>query len=473
MSKRAAPGTVALPSSMVTTSTPGASASPKTRPSLREQNPRARDVSGGAVVRASDDARPDRGGNRSAQLSASAAVPSLGRGLPIGRTILLVEDDPGDALLVEELVADGAPGARLEHVRSLSEAGAWLAAGLPDCVLLDLNLPDSQGLEALAQLREYTDQVAVVVMTGLDEEQTGLAAMAAGAEDYLVKGRVEPEWFGRAVRYAIERKQAERTAAALRATTMREQENARLERGLLPTPLLRGEPVIDVVSRYRPGRAYSLLGGDFYDVVQEADGTVHALIGDVAGHGPDEAAIGVGLRLAWRTLVISGVTGPRQVELLEQVLVAERTGPQIFATLTTLYAPPQCTQVQVIRAGHPGLLVHGPTGTEWLEVPGGPALGFVPGRADWPVQRVDVPAGTGLVLFTDGLFEARTSTDGERLGEDGLLSMATAVSADEPARYLDELLSRVEDAAAPAGGLDDDVAVVHLRWRERGQEGDR
>ncbi|WP_227983457.1 PP2C family protein-serine/threonine phosphatase [Nocardia spumae] len=442
---------------------------------LREQNPQVRDISGRAVLRASEGARPGsaRRANRPSELSASATVPSLGPGVPTGHTILLVEDDPGDALLVEELVADGAPGARLEHVRSLSEAGAWLAAGLPDCVLLDLNLPDSQGLDALAQLREYTDQVAVVVMTGLDEEQTGLAAMAAGAEDYLVKGRVEPEWFGRAVRYAIQRKQAERTATALRATTMRAQENARLERGLLPKPLLRGEPVIDVVSRYRPGRAYSLLGGDFYDVVQEADGTVHALIGDVAGHGPDEAAIGVGLRLAWRTLVFSGVTGPRQLELLEQVLVAERTGPQTFATLTTLYAPSGREQVQVIRAGHPGMLVHRPAGTEWLEVPGGPALGFVPGRADWPVRHVDVPAGAGLVLFTDGLFEARISTDGGRLGEDGLLSMASAVSVDQPARYLDELLGRVEDAAAPAGGLDDDVAVVYLRWRERGQEGDR
>ncbi|AHH16800.1 putative response regulator receiver protein [Nocardia nova SH22a] len=458
MSKRAAPGTVVSRSSMVGLSIP-----------------RGRDISARAVPRVPTDTRAGnpRGGDRSADLSASASLPSAGRAAPIGQTILLVEDDPGDALLVEELVADGALGARLEHVRSLSEAGAWLAARLPDCVLLDLNLPDSQGLDALAQLREYTDQVAVVVMTGLDEEQTGLAAMAAGAEDYLVKGRVEPEWFGRAVRYAIQRKQAERTATALRATTMRAQENARLERGLLPKPLLRGEPVIDVVSRYRPGRAYSLLGGDFYDVIQEADGTVHALIGDVAGHGPDEAAIGVGLRLAWRTLVLSGVTGPRQLELLEQVLVAERTGPQIFATLTALYAPPGRGQVQVIRAGHPGMLVRRPGGTEWLEVRGGPALGFVPGRADWPVHHVDVPVGTGLVLFTDGLFEARTSTDGMRLEEEGLLSMAAAVSLDDPADYLDELLGRVEDAAAPAGGLDDDVAVVYLRWRERGNERER
>lgn len=234
-------------------------------------------------------------------------------------SLLLVEDDAGDALIVEELVADATPGLRLEWVRSLREAGEYLAEQLPDCVLLDLRLPDAQGLEALARVREYTDEVAVVVLTGLAEESTGLAAVAAGAQDYLVKGRVEPELFARAVRYAIQRKQAERATAALRAGQMRARENARLERGLLPTPLLRGERHADVVTRYRPRRAQALLGGDFHDVVQQADGTVHAVIGDVSGHGPDEAATGVALRLAWRTLVLSGITGPRQLRLLEQL----------------------------------------------------------------------------------------------------------------------------------------------------------
>ncbi|NUP26734.1 MAG: response regulator, partial [Nocardia sp.] len=225
--------------------------------------------------------------------------------------VLLVEDDPGDALLVEELVADAERGMRLVWVRTLAEAGDRLAAEVPDCVLLDLRLPDAQGLEAVARIREYNDHVAVVVMTGLDEESTGLAALASGAQDYLVKGRVEPELFARAVRYAIQRKQAERTSAALQASQMRAQENSRLERGLLPTPLLGADQAVDVVARYRPGRAHSLLGGDFYDVVQGPDGIVHAVIGDVSGHGPDAAATGVALRLAWRTLVLTGVTGSR------------------------------------------------------------------------------------------------------------------------------------------------------------------
>ncbi|WP_328398289.1 PP2C family protein-serine/threonine phosphatase [Nocardia sp. NBC_00416] len=380
--------------------------------------------------------------------------------------VLLVEDDPGDALLVEELVADAERGMRLEWVRTLAEAGESLRAEVPDCVLLDLRLPDAQGLEAVARIRAHNDRVAVVVMTGLDEESTGLAALASGAQDYLVKGRVEPELFARAVRYAIQRKQAERTSAELQASQMRAQENARLERGLLPTPLFGADRAVDVVARYRPGRAHSLLGGDFYDVVQDAAGIVHAIIGDVSGHGPDAAATGVALRLAWRTLVLSGVTGSRQLRLLEEVLLAERTDRQTFATATSLTLDPSTQRVVVRRAGHPGMLHHVGGELCWVEVTGGAALGFMPGRAQWPAAQIDLAGDAGLMLFTDGLFEGRVGGDGDRLGEDGLLRIAKAVPDVRPEVFVDELIGRVEELAAEAGGLDDDLAIIYLRWND-------
>ncbi|MFC8044759.1 PP2C family protein-serine/threonine phosphatase [Nocardia sp. NPDC057353] len=379
-------------------------------------------------------------------------------------TVLLVEDDRADALLVEELVADGAPGLRMSWVRSMAEAGEHLARHRPDCVLLDLHLPDASGMEAVARIRGFTDRVAIVVLTGLDEEQTGLAAVAAGAQDYLVKGRVEPELFGRAVRYAIQRKQTEAAAVALRASQMQAQENSRLERGLLPTPLLRGDRVVDVYTRYRPGRAYALLGGDFYDVVQDADGTVHALIGDVAGHGPDEAAIGVALRLAWRTLVLSGISGARQLELLEEVLLAERAGNRTFATLTTLVLDPRKRVARVIRAGHPGMLARRDAGTDWVEVAGGPALGVLPGRAVWPSHQYPMSEDTGLVLFTDGLYEGHIGPGNQRLGEDGLHELVSSVPRVDPNLFVDALIAKVEAMADEHGGLADDVAVMYLRW---------
>ncbi|MEU3280987.1 PP2C family protein-serine/threonine phosphatase [Streptomyces antibioticus] len=377
-------------------------------------------------------------------------------------SVLLIEDDAGDALLVEELVADSALKMRLRWVRSMADARHALAQETPDCVLLDLNLPDAHGLEAVSQVRTHADRIAVVVLTGLAEEETALAAVAAGAQDYLVKGRVEPDLFGRAVRYAIQRKQAEQAAVALRAGQMQAQENARLERGLLPRPLLRGDG-IEAVARYRPGRSQALLGGDFYDIVQSTDGTLHALIGDVSGHGPDEAALGVALRIAWRTLVLSGVTGAEQVARLEEILVAERVRSEAFATLTSLTAAPGAREVSVIRAGHPGMLLRSAGRVEWVEVPGGPALGVMPGLATWPVEEFAVPDGAALVLFTDGLFEGYVGRGKERLGEDGLLRLAREIAGREPEAFVDGLIERAEGLAEAQGGLDDDVAVVHLR----------
>lgn len=101
----------------------------------------------------------------------------------------------------------------------------------------------------------------------------------------------------------MQRKEIERANAALGESLMRAEENARLERGLLPTPLLRTDD-LKVTTRYRPGRDQALLGGDFYDVVQTEDGTVHVVIGDVSGHGAAEAALGVCLRVAWRSFVL-------------------------------------------------------------------------------------------------------------------------------------------------------------------------
>ncbi|MGW3114494.1 PP2C family protein-serine/threonine phosphatase [Streptomyces sp. NPDC001091] len=378
-------------------------------------------------------------------------------------SVLLVEDDPGDALLVEELVADSALKMRLRWVRSMAEAAEVLATERPDCVLLDLHLPDASGLEAVSLVKAHADRVAIVVLTGLAEEQTGLAAVTAGAQDYLVKGRVEPELFGRAVRYAIQRKQAEQSAVALQASLMQAQENARLERGLLPRPLLRADGV-QVVARYRPGRAQALLGGDFYDIVQSADGTVHALVGDVSGHGPDEAALGVALRIAWRTLVLSGITGAEQVGRLEEILVAERARDEVFATLVSLSAVPGEHRASVVRAGHHGLLRRGGADVDWVEVPGGPALGLVPGGARWPIAELSVPPGASVVLFTDGLFEGHVSDGPQRLGEEGLLELAREAAGLAPDEFVDRLIGEAEGLAEERGGLADDVAVVHVSW---------
>ena len=104
--------------------------------------------------------------------------------------LLLVEDDDGDALLVEELF--NTRGAYMEIIRvtTLAEARRENLAEI-DCVLLDLDLPDAQGLTGLHRLKTDRADIAVLVLTGLDDERRGMEAVGAGAQDYLVKGQID------------------------------------------------------------------------------------------------------------------------------------------------------------------------------------------------------------------------------------------------------------------------------------------
>ncbi|WP_079125395.1 PP2C family protein-serine/threonine phosphatase [Streptomyces lushanensis] len=377
--------------------------------------------------------------------------------------ILLVEDDAGDALLVEEMLADSDLDSSLTWCRSLAEGQRFLVGRTtPVCVLLDLHLPDARGVDAVTQILATAPDAAIVVLTGLAEGEAGLAAVATGAQDYLVKGRIDPEALGRAVRYALQRKQVERTAAALRANELMAKENARLERGLLPVPLLRGDD-FEATARYEPGRAHGLLSGDFYDVVQTADGTVHAVIGDVSGHGAAEAALGVCLRVAWRTAVLCGTEVRDLVPLLEEILVAERFDQHVFATVSSLVFPPGGHEVRVLRAGHPGLLVRDRATVRWEEPGAGMALGLLPGTGRWTETTLPLPPGGHVVVFTDGLFEGRTGPSA-RLGEEGLLGLAGEHSTLPPRAFVDALVDGAAERAAPYGGLADDVAVLHLGW---------
>jgi serine phosphatase RsbU (regulator of sigma subunit) len=327
-------------------------------------------------------------------------------------------------------------------------------------VLLDLNLPDANGIAALERIRGADPNIPIVVLTGLADEHFGMSAVASGAQDYLVKGRVEPEMLRRAVLYAIERKRAEMTAVELHASQLRAMENARLERGLTPTPLLLDDPGVSIIARYVPSRQNTLLGGDFYDFVQTPDRTVHVMIGDVAGHGPDEAALGVALRIAWRALTFAGLRGPDRMRELERILRTERTSKGIFATVLSLAIPPEGSRFRAVRAGHPGMLLHGEGTVRWLEPPGGPALGLHTGG--WDYHHVEWPQGTGLVLLTDGLFEGHSGRGNERLGEQGLLELACSLAHLPGPAFVDALIDEAATRAREYGGLTDDIAVVRV-----------
>ncbi|MGH3205023.1 MAG: PP2C family protein-serine/threonine phosphatase [Streptosporangiaceae bacterium] len=384
--------------------------------------------------------------------------------------VLLVEDDDGDALLVQELLREvGAPVVLL-RARSLGQATTMVAQAA--CVLLDLGLPDSRGLQGLRQLLRLEPEAAIVVLTGEANEHLGEQAVRAGAQDYLVKGEVAGHMLHRVIRYAVERRRAEEAQRELRVAQVQAQENARLERGLLPSPLL-ADPRLSVSARCLAGGQQHLLGGDFYDVVEAADGWVHALIGDVCGRGPAEAALGVCLRVAWRTLVLAGRPADEILATLNQLLEHERQDDTMFATMCMMSVDPDRSAGWVRMAGHlpPLLVTRG--GVLELQTPTSPPLGL--GRVEhWPGTQVGLDGSWSVLLYTDGLIEGRIGKGSERLGSEGLMDLIRATlraegngeagTAGTPAD--DVLLDRVIEhvRALNGGDLDDDLAVLALGY---------
>ncbi|MFE7529452.1 PP2C family protein-serine/threonine phosphatase [Kitasatospora sp. NPDC057542] len=410
--------------------------------------------------------------------------------------LLVIEDDASDAQLIKAAAADSGASIEIHWARGLDQATELLAPPAPwarrgrsrtpefGCVLLDLAAPadlphpsdSSDGLEGLHELLRRAPHTPVVVLTDAAGAELGAAAVAAGAQDFLLKHETDGPLLARALRYAVERKRADESQRRLVEAELRGQENARLQRHLLPTPLLDGAG-LSFTRRYRPGRRRALLGGDFYDAVRTDDGTVHVVIGDVCGHGPDEAALGVALRIAWRTLVFAGLTGEALLTTLQHVLEHERRSDEIFATLCMLVIEPAADsgrdspgtgeRARLYLAGHPAPLLlgrdHGP-----ITLPAdlaGPALGLLPchdGQAAWPAHEVELPAGWRLLLYTDGLIEGRVGAGSRRLGQDGLADLVGDHQAAglTRGRLVDSAIAEVEELNG--GALTDDVAVLLL-----------
>jgi serine phosphatase RsbU (regulator of sigma subunit) len=411
----------------------------------------------------------------------------------IALTLLLIEDDPGGSPVVPELLDPVGRPMRIRTARNLTEAERLLTDDV-HCILLDLTLSeaaaggtggrargqadgpvggresnedtdegkDEDELAVLRQVLELAPRHAVLALTASGDAERGAEAVRVGAQDYLFRDELDGRLLSRAIRYAVERKRSDTAERRLAEGRVRAQENRRLERGLLPTPLLEGSS-LRFAARYRPGRSRALLGGDFYDTVRTPDGTVHAMIGDVCGHGPDEAALGVELRIAWRALTLAGLCGDELLKTLQQVLEHERAEEEIFATVCTVDITPDGRRAGLCLAGHPAPLIARPgRAAELLPYDNnGPALGLL-SKARWPRMHVELGAEWSLMLYTDGLIEGRVGAGGERLGQDGMVEMVRRQLA-EGLRGEELLRAAVQEVRELNGGeLTDDVAVLLL-----------
>lgn len=129
--------------------------------------------------------------------------------------IMMIEDNLGDAMLISEMLKESTNKKYfLQHNLQLSTAFECLERKSFDIILLDLGLPDSLGLSTLRKVLEKFPSIPVVIMTGLDDDETGFEAVKLGAQDYLIKGHIDSSLLFRTIRYSIERKNIEKALLA-------------------------------------------------------------------------------------------------------------------------------------------------------------------------------------------------------------------------------------------------------------------
>ena len=366
--------------------------------------------------------------------------------------VVLVEDDPGDTILFEEAIGDADPELR---VRCVSRTSALLGLTEGDevsCVVLDLGLPGVTGFEALDEIVRALPTVAIVVLTGWGDAQAGMEALARGAQDYLIKGDADGRTIARSIRFAVERKRSQLAASALAEAHMRQAEQHRLERALLVDPaVVRSD--VSWVARYIAARS-GVVSGDFFDGLELADGTLRLVIGDVAGHGADEAALGVSLRAGWRSLVLAGLDPGDVLVALEELLLTERPRGDEFATVCDLTISPDLGTVCVRNAGHPAPIL---TGRGPLrDAAGRSPLGIRLDDAGLPGTEHPLGEAWSLVTFTDGLFEVRAET-GDILAVE---EVPAAVEAATAAGTIDADALIGQFARRAIDGWRDDVALL-------------
>ncbi len=221
--------------------------------------------------------------------------------------VLLIEDNPGDAYLVERALREIRPGAfRLRWTDRLSTGLVELEERGSAVVLLDLNLPDAQGLATLERLRHgCSRRPAIVVLTGYEDEALGVRAVAAGAQDYLTKGRLDPQSLSRAIEYSLARHRNEERLA--RAALRDDLTGLRNRRAFLEIARQR------ILACERTARPLSLL---FVDV----DGlkAVNDHLGHLEGSRLIRDAAGILAQTVRRSDLVARLGGDEFVILLEE-----------------------------------------------------------------------------------------------------------------------------------------------------------
>ncbi len=363
--------------------------------------------------------------------------------------ILMVEDSPTDQELIQLHLRKASSCFSVECEDTLASAIVRLDQNRPDVILLDLNLPDSDGIDTLHNVRKQTPTAPIVILSGQHDDELAIEAVSQGAQDYIPKNEINPDVLSRSIRYAIERSRRQWAEGELRVA-------GEIQQSLLPrsAPEL---PGYDIAGRCDPA---DYAGGDYYDFLSMPDDKLGLVIADVSGHGVPAAMIMSELRAVLRTLIRSdsdksvGQIATQLNEILSADLSAER-----FVTFFFACFDPAARNLHYACAGHPAYVLSKDGKFEYYDS-NDPPLGV---HADHSFEDkfLSLEEGDMLTLFTDGITECYKDNM-ELYGVQRLMELLHAQRQESSEVILDNLF--VEAAAFADDDLqNDDMTAILVK----------
>lgn len=370
--------------------------------------------------------------------------------------ILLVEDSDFDvAILTARLRTDGR--FTVASACTLKDAITQLQAGGIDLILMDLNLPDSCGLDTFTALNTAFPELPIVILTGDDDLEKATKAVASGAQDYVPKMEGDIRILSRSLLYAYERN-ARRLIQKRQDVVDNDLAVARrIQQHLLPqkSPSI---PGFEIAALCRPVEA---CGGDFYDFIPHQD-CWDLVIADVSGHGFAPAMIMAQTQTLLRALSGRIDDVGKLITAVNQE-VCRDTPEGHFVSMFYARLNPATRTLTYAIAGHPAAVFRADGKMELLQE-GSPVLGVFPDFTYPTDGQIVLCPGDRLLLTTDGVQEV-ASQNRELFGQDRVtekVQQQTSATAHDTIR---NVVDAATEFAAP-GPVQDDITIMMLKCLE-------
>ena len=371
--------------------------------------------------------------------------------------VLIIEDSEIDALLLLEQLKAGGYEPASRRVDNAEDLVAALEKQAWDVIFSDHNMPQFNSTEALEIVRSSAIDVPFIIVSGAIGEEAAVAAMRAGAQDYLMKGNMA-RLVAAVDRELMDARERRARRVAERALLAQEEE-FRLAREIQQRLFPAGPPTLpefDVAGASLPAAA---TGGDYFDFIPARSGELFVVVGDVTGHGIGPALLMADARAYLRALAVSD---ERFEDILARVrgLMIEDLGLDHFITLFFAKLDPATGTWTYINAGHPPGYILGADGRLKSEMmPGTAALGIDREETELEALQVVLEKGDLLLLISDGIPEARNHA-GEEFGEDRVLEIVRREQSRTSAEIIRVLMDEARKFCKPDPLQDDMTAVV-------------